>query len=108
MGSKAPIVPRRSEDSPAEESHLGRSDFPNASAKNQLLERIADALQVAPAALYNPPNAVTPTRKADSENASDGDLDQDCKALLGAYRGISDPDERRGILAFVQAAAERS
>ena len=104
MGSKAPIVTRPSEDNPAEESHFGRSDFPKASAKNQLLERIADALQMAPAMLYNPPNAVTPAQTAGGAL----DLEQSCEALLRAYRRISDPDERRCLLAFVQAAAERT
>ena len=104
MGSKAPVTKNSSEDVPAEESHFGGPAILKASAKNQLLERIADALQVAPAVLYNPPNAVTPAQTAGGAL----DLEQSCEALLRAYRRISDPDERRCLLAFVQAAAERT
>lgn len=107
MGSKAPIVPRPSEDSPAEESHLGQSDLLKSSAKNQLLERIADALQVAPAVLYNPPNASTPAGVTGGSGTTAIELEQECDALSHAYRCIHDPEMRLRFLALVQAAAEQ-
>lgn len=107
MGSKAPIVPTPSEDSPVEESHFGRSVSPKASAKNQLLERIADALQVAPAVFYNPPNAITPTGVAGGPGTTAIELEQECDALSHAYRRIHDPEMRLRLLGLVQAAAEQ-
>lgn len=76
-----------------------RSRRPDA---KQLLMHIAEALHVPPADLYKPPTAVMPTCGADSG----GVLDQDCEALLHAYRCISDPRKRQELLALVLNAAE--
>ncbi|GJE14614.1 hypothetical protein [Methylobacterium longum] len=92
------------QDGPPEESLLGRSGLLKASAKNQLLGRIAEALQVPEAVLYNPPNAVDPQMHATAEAA----LSIEGAELLRAYMRISDPEERRRILALVKAAAERA
>ena len=107
MGSKAPVTKNSSEDVPAEESHFGRPDVLKVSAKNQLLGRIAGALQVPPAVLYNPPNAVTSVRTAGSSGASSIDLDPECEMLSDAYRCIHDPEMRLRLLRLVQAAAEQ-
>lgn len=72
------------------------------SGAKRLVMHIAEALQVSPAELYNPPTAVAPTREA----AADGILEQESKALLHAYRRIQDPKERQRLLAIVQEAAE--
>lgn len=53
----------------------------------RLVLHIAEALHVPPAELYKPPNAVTPGRETDS----DGIMEQDCEALLHAYRRIRNP-----------------
>ena len=105
MGSKAPIVPTPSEGSPVQESYLGQSDLPKASAKNQLLERIADALHLPPAALYNPHNGLKPPGIAGGAGAFDLDLEHECDALSYAYRRIHDPEMRQRLLRLVQEAA---
>ena len=106
MGSKAPVARKPSQDDPPEESRFGAADLLKTSTRNQCLERIADALQVPAAMLFNPPNAVIPARVVGG--APNHDLDQECEALLHAYRCISDPAERQRLLSLVQAIAERS
>lgn len=109
MGSKVLILRRLSADGLNDESLDHRSHV-KASAKNHLLERIADALQVAPAVLYNPPNAVAPTRAAGDEmpdGGPDGGMEQTCEALLAAYRRIRDPEVRRRLLTLVEQASQR-
>ena len=106
MGSKMQPQGVLSPHDTAEDDDHGHSLSSNGGATSRLLKRIADALQVSPAALYDSPNASTLVRKANSHDATDRDLDQDCKALLDAYRCISDPEERCRVLALVQAAAE--
>lgn len=108
MGSKAPIARNSPEEGRAEESHFGGADVLKASAKNQLVGRIAEALKVSLSELYNPPNAIAPARGAGINDQLSTGLDQDCEALLQAYRRVSDPAERQRLLTLVQAAAERS
>jgi hypothetical protein len=107
MGSKAPIVRKPSQGEAPEERLLGRSDLLKAPAKNELLGRIADALQVPPAVLYNSPTAITPARTANIDGSTDNNLDQNCEALLHAYRRIRDPEMRHRLLTLVQEAAEQ-
>jgi len=106
MGSKAPIARKPLQDEPREERLLGRSDLLKASENNQLLERIADALQVSPAVLYNPLNAVSPAQIAGAGEA-DINLKQEYEALSHAYTCIRDPELRLRLLRLVQAAAEQ-
>ncbi|WP_267360939.1 hypothetical protein [Methylobacterium sp. GC_Met_3] len=105
MGSKTPPHSMPVPGAPDED----RSGYP-ASSKgtrhSKLLSRIADALQVPQAALYQPPNAVTLGRGAHGDGAAD--LDRDCAALLHAFRRIGDLEERHRLLALVQAVAERT
>lgn len=70
----------------------------------RLVMHIAEALHISPAELYKPPAAVRPTCGADSG----GVLDQDCEALLYAYKCIRDPRKRQELLALVVDAAEQS
>ena len=59
-----------------------------------------------PAVLYNLPNAVDPRMHTTAEAALSGRIDIEGAELLRAYIRISDPEERRRILALVQASAE--
>ena len=77
-----------------------------ASAKSQLLGRIAEALQVPQDALYSPLDTIPPGQVAGGAGALD--LEQDCEALLRAYRRICDPEMRDRLLTLVQAEAERA
>lgn len=70
----------------------------------RLVSQIAEALHVPPTELYNPPTAVMPGRKTDSDDI----LEQDCEALLHAYRRILDPDKRQQLLALVLEVANQS
>lgn len=78
-----------------------RSHLPEA---KQLVMLIAEALHIPPAELYKPPTAVRSTCGADSG----GVLDQDCEALLHAYKCIRDSRKRQELLALVVDAAEQS
>lgn len=64
MGSKAPPPGKHALTGLAEGDFSGRPKLPGHPTTNRLLGRIADALQVPPAVLYNPPNAVTAGRGA--------------------------------------------
>jgi hypothetical protein len=77
------------------------------SATSLRVLRVADALQVDQSVLYNPPNAVALTRETNGNRSSGAGLDQDCEALLHAYRRIRDPEERQRLLVLVQEAAEQ-
>ena len=99
MGSKTPPISRLPQDEPLEDEGLHRSGPTAQPAPNPLLQRIAEALQVPSAALYDLPNAVDTTSSAGVE---------DERVLLQAYRYIRDPAERRRLLSLVQEAAERT
>lgn len=70
----------------------------------RLVLQIAEALHVPPTELYSPSTAVLPGRKTDSDDI----IEQDCEALLHAYRRILDPDKRQQLLALVLEAANQS
>lgn len=108
MGSKARPLGKDTLSGLAAEEFSGRATLPSCPMTNRLIGRIAEALQVSPAALYNPLEAVAIGRGADTDKASSTSLDQDCLALLHAYRRIQDPKERQRLLALVQEAAERT
>lgn len=72
------------------------------SGAKRLMMHIADALHVPPAEFYKPPAAVALGRETDSAV-----LEQECEALLGAYRRIRDPGKRQRLIALVQDVAER-
>ncbi|WP_187294336.1 hypothetical protein [Methylobacterium sp. B1] len=104
MGQKMPLQAKAGSDG----SWDNRSDSrPPASAGDdarRLVTRIAGALQVQPDVLYAPDAA-----NARTHSAKDGaDLDQQCEALLHAYRRIRDPEERRRLLLLVQDASEET
>lgn len=71
----------------------------------RLLRRVADALQVPEASLYDAVARSSPTKTG--SDAPGDDLASQCAALERAFRRIRDPEERRRLLALVQAAAER-
>ncbi|MGF6250000.1 hypothetical protein ABID82_004674 [Methylobacterium sp. PvP062] len=70
-------------------------------AKRRVLGRVAEALGMPLATLYDPPSATMLAADATS------DLDHECEALLHAYKRISDPGRRR-LLDLVQEVAERA
>lgn len=71
------------------------------SAKRWVLGRVAEALGMPLATLYDPLSATMLAADAAS------DLDHECEALPHAYKRISDPGRRR-LLDLVQEAAERA
>jgi hypothetical protein len=105
MGSKARPLNGDHPSGLAEEDVSGRPSPLGRPAAARLLDRIADALQVPPAVLYNPPDAVTATPRVAGNPALDTELDRECAALLSAYGRIQDPSERQRLLALVQEAA---
>ena len=72
--------------------------------KLRLLRRVADALQVSEASLYGIVDPPSPIEATDPGC----DIDGQCAALLLAFRRIADPEERRRLLALVEAIAERA
>ncbi|MCJ2005630.1 hypothetical protein [Methylobacterium sp. J-092] len=107
MGSKAP-PPGTSWPSDSQEGETVGLPLPASHAtKITSLQRIAEALQVPPAALYQLPNAVEAAKPIE-QTESPGGQDRECYALIQAFMRISDPEERRRILALVQASAERA
>lgn len=72
--------------------------------KLRLLRRVADALQVSEASLYGTVDSTSPIVATEPGT----DLDGQCAALLLAFRRIGDPEERRRLLALVEAIAERA
>lgn len=113
MGSKAPPLSKHTPLIMTKEENLKRSAS-DTSPRLDMLRRITEALHLAPGALYNPPNAVTPR----PETRADGDdealvdvvaeIERDCAALLHAFRRIQDREERYRLLTLVLMAAERS
>jgi hypothetical protein len=106
MGSKTPAPGTRLSARPVDDKAQDFIRF-GLSASRSRLRRVADALQVPEAMLYNPPDVVAPMRNADSDSLDRTALDKEHMALLRAYAGISNPEERRRILTLVQEAAKR-
>jgi hypothetical protein len=106
MGSKTPPPGTRLSAGPVNGTDQDLTQF-GLTATRSRLRRVADALQVPEAMLYNPADTVAPMRNADSDSPNRTDLDQERVALLRAYASISDPEERSRILTLVQEAAER-
>jgi len=105
MGSK-PLSQQPSPDGSLDVDTRGQSAPSDRPAASPILRRIAKALRVPPSALYGPSNAVAPAQGVDGEDAADSDLDQQCEALLHAYRRIRDREMRSRLLTFAQHAAE--
>lgn len=78
------------------------------SARSQLLERIANSLQVPAATFYCPPSAVEPGAQSTAALAVSERPEGEDEALLHAYRRIRDPEMRRRLLVLVQAAADHT
>lgn len=108
MGSRAPVAGKSSQDPSPEDGVPDHPVSAKGSAQRRLVGRIADALQVPPSALYNSPNAVDGQTSPTATSAFSNVIDGEGVALLRAYMCISDPEERRRILALVQQAAKRS
>ena len=70
----------------------------------RLLRRVAEALQVPEASLYG--TVTSPSETGVGRAVLEVDLAGQCSALLDAYRNIRDPEERRRLLALVEAASE--
>jgi hypothetical protein len=73
------------------------------SRKTRLLTRIADALAVPQATLHE--TAAAPVRFEADAARRESDLDEECAALVHAYRGIQDREMRLRILSLVQEAS---
>ena len=107
MGSKAP-PPGKPPQACSHEDDAGRHPLSAGHAtKITALQRIADALQVTPAVLYQPQNAIEAVKPA-VQAKGDGSREGECATLIHAFLRISDPEERRRILVLVQASAERA
>ena len=100
MGSKMPPPKKPAQDGGPEDDALVRTPLPGGGT-SRLLSRIADALQVPQAALYDS-QAVSEGEEASGTAA---DLDSECLALLQAFRRIRSVEERRRLLTLVQEAA---
>jgi hypothetical protein len=108
MGSKSPIVRKPSQGALQKREPVTGTTPKDISPTRLLMGRIASALQVSEAALYDLPNAVTPSRSAGTAGTLALNHKQDCEALLRAYRRIRDPEERQRLLALVEEVAERT
>jgi hypothetical protein len=73
--------------------------------KTRLLTRIADALRMPQAELYQ--IVTTPIQLGTDAACQGRDLDEACTALVHAYRGIHDHEMRLRILKLVQEASGR-
>jgi hypothetical protein len=80
---------------------------PARSSTRRLLSRIAKALQVPEAVLYDLPNARASTRAAAPDRLDVVELEIECTALLEAYRRIDDPGMRHRILRIAETAADQ-
>ena len=113
MASQTPPSNKPSPVVPPEGDTPGHDRLQDGGAAGLRLRRVADALRLPLSALYDLPNAVGQASAPGADpGARDGDRDADmdgtCGALLRAYRRIPDPEERRRLLALVQAVADRS
>ena len=107
MGQRIPPPFARLEDE-APEDVDGRGSPPLvASGTRLVVGRIAEALGVSPGVLYEVPTLEGPPRAPDAGvTATDVQLDDDCAAMLNAYRRIRDPEMRRRLLILAQEAGE--
>lgn len=103
-----PIAKKPSLDEPLKAGAPDQPASPIGSARSQLLERIANSLQVPAATFYCPPNAVEPGAQSTAALAVSERPEVEDEALLHAYRRIRDPETRRRLLVLVQAAADRT
>ena len=108
MGSRTPPRSKLSLDEPSEDDTFGRPTSLDDGASRRLLERIAGALQVPRAALYELPDAASSVQGLVDGGTTVAGLERECTALLRTYQRIQDPEERRRLLALVQEAAERA
>lgn len=108
MGSRAPAARKPAQDERPQESISEGSASLNTSAQSQLLGRIAEALQMSMAAFYNPQNAVETTTRFRAPPILSGEIEREGAELLRAYMRISNPEERRRLLALLRAAAEET
>lgn len=107
MGSKTP-PPGKPPEACSHEDDAGRHPLSAGRAtKITALQRIADALQVTPAALYQPETAIEAVERTGQTEVNE-EQDRECYALLQAFLRISDPEERSRIFALVQASAEQA
>ena len=107
MGSKTPPPGKPPEPDLREGDPAGSHRSRHLVARATSLERIANALQVSPTVLYQPQNAIEAAKPAGQTGDYRGQ-EGECVALIHAFLRIADPEERRRILALVQASAERA
>ena len=73
----------------------------------RLLVRIAEAVQVPPSAFFRPSNAVDAGTSAAAVSAVPVASDAECAELLAVFKLVSDPEDRRRLLALIRGMAER-
>lgn len=76
-------------------------------AAHLLLQRIASALQVPPSALYSPSHAIDGHSPSVTASVSSGGSKSEREELLSAFQRVTDPGDRRRIVALTQKMAER-
>lgn len=108
MGSKTPPPGQAPQADLKEDGAGGHPPSANSAINPTPLQRIANALQIPPDALYQMSDAnkaaCRPGGQAEDYSGREGE----CSALIHAFLRIADPEERRRILALVQASAERA
>ena len=102
--TKPPTKPGVADSRPDET--VDSATAPNPSSARRLVSRIAQALQISEAALFNPHDTLRPPRRTDEIEALEAGLDAECAALLSAYRRIGDPEVRLRVQFLVREAAE--
>ena len=107
MGSKAPPPGKPLHADLQEDDAIGLPLAEDYVKRRTPLQRIADALQISPTVMYQPQNAVE-TGKPKGQTVDYRGQEGECAALIHAFLRIADPEERRRILALVQASAERA
>lgn len=105
MGSKSPLKRKPWPAEHEDDAFIDRDAPSKDVAACHLVGRIASALQISEAALYNLPDAAVPVRQAGFTGTGSVDLDRQCDALLQAFRNIDNPEMRERLLSLVQAAA---
>jgi len=105
MSSKKPPPNEGAQDEALQDGICSRPEVSRVTARSRILGEIADALQVPLATLYSARSTPVPARRADGDGGAY--LDDECEALLCAYKRIHDPEARRRLLSLVQAAAEQ-
>lgn len=106
MGSKTPPFSEPSSDASCWDEARNASTLRREKTE-QLLKRIADAVQVPVSAIYSSPDAVESEAPFPTASAAPAASNAECTELLAAFNLVRDPGDRRRLLELVQRMAER-